>query len=148
MNTRTFLVYQYCLKMRCLHSLDSTSVIQNLTILECKNGPLLFNYYTFSKESWCALKLSFYFAKFMFQHSINVFFFVFFLFFFLNVRDPLLEITLVAVGMIPSLRMTYLVIKGTKLITFFLFPNYCTVLITICNIIKQNESELPNINLR
>ena len=42
-NTGTFLVYQYCLKMWYLRSLERAGVIQKLTILECKNGLVLSN---------------------------------------------------------------------------------------------------------
>ena len=42
-NTGTFLVYQYCLKMWYLHSLERAGVIQKLTILEHKNGLVLSN---------------------------------------------------------------------------------------------------------
>ena len=42
-NTGTFLVYQYCLKMWYLRSLEHADVIQKLTILECKNGLVLSN---------------------------------------------------------------------------------------------------------
>ena len=42
-NTGTFLVYQYCLKMWYLRSLESAGVIQKFTILERKNGPVLSN---------------------------------------------------------------------------------------------------------
>ena len=42
-NTGTFLVYQYCLKMWYLHSLERAWVIQKLTILERKNGLVLAN---------------------------------------------------------------------------------------------------------
>ena len=42
-NTGTFFVYQYCLKMWYLHSLEHASVIQKLTILEHKNGLVLSN---------------------------------------------------------------------------------------------------------
>ena len=42
-NTGTFLVYQYCLKMWYLRSLEHGSVIQKLTILEQKNGLVLSN---------------------------------------------------------------------------------------------------------
>ena len=40
-NTGTFLVYQYCPKMWYLSSLEHTSVIQKLTILEHKNSLVL-----------------------------------------------------------------------------------------------------------
>ena len=42
-NTGTFLVYQYCLKMWYLCSLEHAGVIQKLTILECENGLVLSN---------------------------------------------------------------------------------------------------------
>ena len=42
-NTGTFLVNQYCPKMWYLHSLENASVIQKLTILECKNSLVLSN---------------------------------------------------------------------------------------------------------
>ena len=42
-NTGTFFVYQYCLKMWYLHSLEHAGVIQKLTILEQKNGLVLSN---------------------------------------------------------------------------------------------------------
>ena len=42
-NTGTFLVYQYCLKMWYLCSQECVGVIQKLTILECKNGLVLSN---------------------------------------------------------------------------------------------------------
>ena len=42
-NTGTFLVYQYCLKMWYLRSLEQAGVIQKLTILECKNCLVLSN---------------------------------------------------------------------------------------------------------
>ena len=42
-NTGTFLVYQYYLKMRYLCSQECVGVIQKLTILECKNGLVLSN---------------------------------------------------------------------------------------------------------
>ena len=42
-NTGTFLVYQYCLKMWYLRHLERASVIQKLTILERKNGLVLAN---------------------------------------------------------------------------------------------------------
>ena len=42
-NTGTFLVYQYFLKMWYLRSLEHVGVIQKLTILECKNGIVLSN---------------------------------------------------------------------------------------------------------
>ena len=42
-NTGTFLVYRYCLKMWYLRSLEHASVIQTLTILEHKNGLVLSN---------------------------------------------------------------------------------------------------------
>ena len=42
-NTGTFLVYQYCLKMWYLRSLERAGVIQKLTILERKNGLVLSN---------------------------------------------------------------------------------------------------------
>ena len=41
--TATFLVYQYCLKMGYLCSLECASVIQKHTILECKNNLVLPN---------------------------------------------------------------------------------------------------------
>ena len=40
-NTGTFLVYQYCLKMWYICSQECVGVIQKLTILECKNGLVL-----------------------------------------------------------------------------------------------------------
>ena len=43
MNTGTFLVYQYCLKMWYLHSLQHVGVIQKLSILERKNDLVLSN---------------------------------------------------------------------------------------------------------
>ena len=43
MNTGTFLVYQYCLKMWYLRSLEHAGVIQKLSILERKNGLVLSN---------------------------------------------------------------------------------------------------------
>ena len=42
-NTGTFLVYQYCLKMCYLRPLEHAGVIQKLTILERKNGLVLVN---------------------------------------------------------------------------------------------------------
>ena len=42
-NTGTFLVYQYCLKMWYLRPLERAGVIQKLTILERKNGLVLAN---------------------------------------------------------------------------------------------------------
>ena len=42
-NTGTFLVFQYCLKMWYLRSLGCAGVIQKLTILEHKNGLVLSN---------------------------------------------------------------------------------------------------------
>ena len=42
-DTETFLVYQYCLKMWYLRSLERAGVIQKLTILESKNGLVLSN---------------------------------------------------------------------------------------------------------
>ena len=42
-NTGAFLVYQYCLKMLYLGSLEHAGVIQKLTILESKNGLVLAN---------------------------------------------------------------------------------------------------------
>ena len=42
-NTGTFLVYQYCLKMWYLRYLERAGVIQKLTILERKNGLVLSN---------------------------------------------------------------------------------------------------------
>ena len=42
-NTGTFLVYQYCLKMWYLHSLERSGVSQKLTILERKNDLVLSN---------------------------------------------------------------------------------------------------------
>ena len=42
-NTGTFLVYHYCLKMWYLRSLERAGVIQKLTILEHKNGLVLSN---------------------------------------------------------------------------------------------------------
>ena len=42
-NTGKFLVYQYCLKMWSLRSLEHASVIQMLTILKHKNGLVLSN---------------------------------------------------------------------------------------------------------
>ena len=42
-NTGTFLVYQYCVKMRYLRPLERAGVIQKLTILEHKNGLVLAN---------------------------------------------------------------------------------------------------------
>ena len=42
-NTGTFLVYQYCLKMWYLRSLEHADVIQEFMILERKNGLVLFN---------------------------------------------------------------------------------------------------------
>ena len=42
-NAGTFLVYQYCLKMWYLHSLERAGVIQKLAILERKNGLVLSN---------------------------------------------------------------------------------------------------------
>ena len=42
-NTGTFLVYQYCLKMWYLRSLEHAGVIQKLTILKWKNGLVLSN---------------------------------------------------------------------------------------------------------
>ena len=42
-NTGLFLVYQYCLKNWYLHSLERAGVIQKLTVLEDKNGLVLFN---------------------------------------------------------------------------------------------------------
>ena len=42
-NTGTFVVYQYCLKMWYSRSLECAGVIQKLTILEHKNGLVLSN---------------------------------------------------------------------------------------------------------
>ena len=42
-NTGTFLVFQYCLKMWYLHSSECACVIQKFTILEHKNGLVLSN---------------------------------------------------------------------------------------------------------
>ena len=42
-NTRPFLVYQYCLKMWYLHSSERAGIIQKFAILECKNGLVLSN---------------------------------------------------------------------------------------------------------
>ena len=42
-NSWTFLVYQYYLKIRYLRSLECAGTIQKLTILECKNGLVLSN---------------------------------------------------------------------------------------------------------
>ena len=42
-NTGTFLMYQYCLKMWYLHSLECAGVIKKLTILERINGLVLSN---------------------------------------------------------------------------------------------------------
>ena len=42
-NNGTFLMYQYCLKMWHLRSLERAGVIQKLTILEHKNGLVLSN---------------------------------------------------------------------------------------------------------
>ena len=42
-NTGTFLVYQYCLKMWYLRPLERAGVIQKLTILERKDGLVLSN---------------------------------------------------------------------------------------------------------
>ena len=42
-NTGTFYVYQYCLKMWYLRSLECAGGIQKQTILECQNGLVLSN---------------------------------------------------------------------------------------------------------
>ena len=42
-NTGTFMMYQYCLKMWCLRSLQRAGCIQKLTILERQNGLALSN---------------------------------------------------------------------------------------------------------
>ena len=67
-NTGTFLVYQYCLKMWYLHPLEHAGIIQKLTILECKNGLVLANTrvpvsgtwsilfpFNFLNDNWCYL---------------------------------------------------------------------------------------------
>ena len=54
-NTGTFLVYQYCLKMWYFCSLERASVIQKLTILECKNGLVLSNTCVPVSGTWSTL---------------------------------------------------------------------------------------------
>ena len=54
-NTGTFLVYQYWLKMWSLCSLERTGVIQKLTILECKNGLVLSNTRVLVSGTWSLL---------------------------------------------------------------------------------------------
>ena len=54
-NTGTFLVYQYCLKMWYLRSLERAGVIQKLTILECKNGLVLSNTCVPASGTWSIL---------------------------------------------------------------------------------------------
>ena len=62
MNTGTFLVYQYCLKMWYLYSLEHAGVIQKLTILERKNGLVLSNTRVPVSGTWSIL-----FAKYLSQ---------------------------------------------------------------------------------
>ena len=59
-NTGTFLVYQYCLKMWYLRSLERAGVIQKLTILECKNGLVLPNTRVPVSGTWSLLFPSFF----------------------------------------------------------------------------------------
>ena len=54
-NTGTFLVYQYCLKMWYLRSLERAGVIQKLTILERKNGLVLSNTHVPVSGTWSIL---------------------------------------------------------------------------------------------
>ena len=64
-NTGTFLVYQYCLKMWYLRSLERAGVIQKFAILECKNGLVLSNTCVPVSGTWCILfPFSFYFEWF------------------------------------------------------------------------------------
>ena len=54
-NTGTFLVYQYCLIMWYLRSLERAGVIQKLTILERKNGLVLSNTHVPVSGTWSIL---------------------------------------------------------------------------------------------
>ena len=54
-NTGTFLVYQYCLKMWYLRSLEHSGVIQKLTILERKNDLVLLNTHVPVSGTWSML---------------------------------------------------------------------------------------------
>ena len=54
-NTGTFLVYQYCLKMWNLRSLERAGCIQKQTILECQNGPVLSNTRVLVSGTWSIL---------------------------------------------------------------------------------------------
>ena len=56
-NTGTFLVYQYCLKMWYLCPLERAGVIQKLTILERKNGLVLANTRVPVSGTWSILFL-------------------------------------------------------------------------------------------
>ena len=57
-NTGTILVYQYCLKMWYLCSLERAGVIQKLTILERKNGPVSSNTRVPVSGTWSILFLT------------------------------------------------------------------------------------------
>ena len=71
LNTGTFLVYQYCVKMRYLRSLERAGVIQKLTILEHKNGLVLANTRVPVSGTWSILfpKRPFFFLM-KFSHCI------------------------------------------------------------------------------
>ena len=64
-NTGTFLVFQYCLKMWYLRSLGCAGVIQKLTILEHKNGLVLSNTRVPVSGTWSILFPSFVFYCFV-----------------------------------------------------------------------------------
>ena len=65
-NTGTFLVYQYCLKMWYLRPLECAGVIQKLTILERKNGLVLSNTRVPVSGTWSIL-----FPQNLFQNEIS-----------------------------------------------------------------------------
>ena len=81
-NTGTILVYQYCLKMCYLRSLERASVIQKLTILERKAGLVLSNTCVPIPGTWSILFP--FFVLLWFFLFCFVFVFVFGFFYWLN----------------------------------------------------------------
>ena len=55
LDTGTFLVYQYCLEMWYLHSLECAGVIQKFTLPELKNGVVLSNTHVPVSGTWSIL---------------------------------------------------------------------------------------------
>ena len=60
-NTGTFLVYQYCLKMWYLRYLECAGGIEKQTKLECRNGPVLSNTHVPISGTWSTLFSDFFF---------------------------------------------------------------------------------------